>query len=306
MAGFEKIKIHLIMISVLIPIYNYEVIDLAKDLLVSCYKSNVSFEIIFVDDGSNVQYLRQNDPLNHMEGVQYIVLPKNIGRSAIRNFLTRTSKFDFLLFLDCDGKSLDEDFILNYLPYLLKDTVVSGGRIYPKLKVADCELHWTYGTYKESKSALDRNKVPYVNFHSNNFLVPRNIMLQFPFDESIVTYGFEDTLWANQLSKHNIKMLHIDNPIIHQGLEKNSVFLSKTKWAIENLVELNVKGIVLDTGIEKLYGILKKWGCHQFVGSILNNMQIQISKQLCSSHPRLFLFQLYKLGLYIQLRNSRR
>lgn len=82
-------------------------------------------------------------------------------------------------------------------------------------------------------------------------------MLQLPFDESIVTYGFEDTLWANQLSKHNIKMLHIDNPIIHQGLEKNSVFLSKTKWAIENLVELNVKGIVLDTGIEKLYGILK-------------------------------------------------
>lgn len=64
------------MISILIPIYNYEVIDLAKDLLVSCHKANVSFEIIFVDDGSNVQYLIQNDPLNHMEGVQYIVLPK--------------------------------------------------------------------------------------------------------------------------------------------------------------------------------------------------------------------------------------
>jgi len=294
------------MISILIPIYNYEVLALARDLLDSCHKANVSFEIIFADDGSNDQYLTQNDALNHMEGIQYIVLPKNIGRSAIRNLLARTSKFDFLLFIDCDGKLLNEDFILNYLPYLLKDTVVSGGRIYPTLKVTDCELHWTYGTYKESKSALDRNKVPYLNFHSNNFLVPRNIMLQFPFDESIVTYGFEDTLWAKQLSVHNIIMLHINNPIIHQGLESNSIFLLKTKYAIENLVELNVKGIVLNTGIEKIYGILKKWRCHQFVGSILNNMQIQISKQLCSRHPRLFLFQLYKLGLYIHLRNSRR
>lgn len=294
------------MISILIPIYNYEVIALARDLLVSCHKANVSFEIIFADDGSADQYLRLNDALNHIEGIQYIVLPKNIGRSAIRNLLARTSKFDFLLFLDCDGKILNEDFILNYLPYLLKDSVVSGGRIYPKLKVADCELHWTYGTYKESKSAMDRNKVPYVNFHSNNFLVSRNIILQFPFDESIVTYGFEDTLWAKQLSLHNIKMLHIDNPILHQGLEENSVFLSKTKWAIENLVELNVKGIVLDTGIEKIYGILKKWGCHHFVGSILKNMQIKISKQLCSKHPRLFLFQLYKLGLYMNSKNSSR
>ncbi|MBK9719217.1 MAG: glycosyltransferase [Saprospiraceae bacterium] len=86
------------MISILIPIYNYEVIALARDLLVSCHKANVSFEIIFADDGSNVQYLRLNDALNRMEGIQYIVLPKNIGRSAIRNFLARTSKFDFLLF----------------------------------------------------------------------------------------------------------------------------------------------------------------------------------------------------------------
>ena len=43
------------MISILIPIYNFTVIDLVKSIHYQCINSNIIFEIIAIDDDSKIE-----------------------------------------------------------------------------------------------------------------------------------------------------------------------------------------------------------------------------------------------------------
>ena len=45
-------------------------------------------------------------------------------------------------------------------------------------------------------------------------------------------------LLGYQLKKAGIDILHIDNGLVHEGLESNRDFLNKTKLGIENLSKL--------------------------------------------------------------------
>ena len=58
------------------------------------------------------------------------------------------------------------------------------------------------------------------------------------FNEELKQYGHEDTLLSYQLKKAGVGILHIDNGLVHEGLESNKDFLDKTKLSIENLSKL--------------------------------------------------------------------
>jgi len=224
------------MLSICIPVYNYKIEGLLIGLNLLIEKLNIPLEIIIVDDCSGKNINDENKKIAGVYGYRFIELKKNIGRSAIRNFLGREAIYSNLLFLDCDSEIISNNFLNNYLPYLDKKVVVYGGRIYqakpPERKYL---LHWKYGIKREVQPVSVRNIFPTRYFNSNNFLVNKEILLKFSFNEKLREYGHEDTFFAMELYQNEIPIVHIDNPVLHAGLETNENFLLKTKAGIKNL-----------------------------------------------------------------------
>ena len=288
------------MLSILIPIYNYNVVKLVDALHKQCVKAKIDYEIICFDDMSENKFKKENIVLSDYFRVNYTELSKNLGRAKIRNWLAKSASYETLLFLDCDSKVVAKDFISNYIPYVGKGMIVSGGRVYDKKppRAYTKKLHWLYGTYKESKPAKFRNKRPVQYFHSNNFLTPRQIILDHPLDEALHTYGYEDLLYAQQLSENNIKILHIDNPIRHLGLEKNKVFLQKCEKAIDNLLYLKYNGKPIPTNIEKVANQLYDFGLYDDFIHYYIKRRDSIESKLISKDPNIRSLDLYKLYYY--------
>ena len=72
----------------------------------------------------------------------------------------------------------------------------------------------------------------------DNVLIEKTIFDKIRFNEELKQYGHEDTLFGYQLKKAGIDILHIDNGLVHGGVEANRDFLNKTKLGIENLSKL--------------------------------------------------------------------
>ena len=228
------------MLSILIPVYNFDLRALVVRLQHQGEKSLIPYEIICLDDNSSEQFRNLNKELEQLENVSYSKLQKNIGRSAIRNRLAEMANYEFLLFMDCDSMPETDVFVFNYAAKLQENTVLYGGRSYSPEKPFDKSLyfHWFYGSSREVKSVLERSQNPFRSFMTNNFVIPKKLMLEIGFDESLKQYGHEDTVFGLELKRRGVQILHLDNPLRHIGLEKASVFLKKSEQAIENLLLL--------------------------------------------------------------------
>lgn len=292
------------MLSILIPVYNNNVVKLVKELHDQCIRSKILFEILVFDDGSSIKFKQQNKALNGIFGVNYLELSKNIGRSRIRNKLAKTAGFDFLLFLDADSKISSRKFIKNYVANLEENTVLNGGRIYSKKppKAKSKLLHWKYGAKNESQEARLRNNHPVRYFHTNNFVIPRSIMIKTMFDESINQYGYEDLLFAHQLEKDGCKIKHIDNFIIHNELEPKVKFIKKQVQALENLNRLVNNHSELDVRIWNLYKSLSKYSLDKLLVKVFGPAS-KIQLRLENKSDNLLQLQLFKLLTFIELRS---
>lgn len=289
------------MLSIVIPIYNRDVKTLVKNLSKQCEKAKIAYQIICFDDGSKEQFKEKNRSLAFKINVNYTEMEENLGRSRIRNWLGRAAFFDYILFLDCDSVVNSKDFIKNYLAYLPTDSVICGGRIYrnkpprSKRKI----LHWKYGLSRESLNAKKRNKHPAMNFHSNNFIIPEVVFSAHNFDESVVGYGYEDLLYAYNLERNGVNIVHIDNPVIHDGLEFNKDFMKKTENAITNLADLYLSNKMSKTRLINKYEQLKSWNLLNLFCKIYDKYSEKIQENLLSENPSIMKFNLWKLRLFI-------
>jgi hypothetical protein len=289
------------MLSILIPIYNKNIIKLVNTLSKQCHKAKINFEILCFDDKSRKNYREANIQVNSIFGVNYVNLSENLGRSKIRNRLARTARFDNLLFLDCDSIIPNAKFIKNYMPYADKIQLTYGGTAYKKRepKTIKKKLHWRYGTQREAINAKKRNKNPYQDFRSNNFMIHRSLMKQIAFDENITTYGYEDTILAESLKNKGFKIFHIDNAVIHNGLENNDIFIDKTKSAIKNLATLYKSKKVTKTRLINIYEILNIWKMDKLVYRYLSKKETSYLENINSINPSIRTFNLWKLKLFM-------
>lgn len=291
------------MISICIPVYNYNISTLVEGLKWAVAFSQVPAEIIIYEDGSetlNPEF--ENDDTSRIIVRQYTG-ESNKGRSFARNFLAHKASYPNLLFLDCDGFIPDQHYIINYVPFLaLKNTVISGGRSYQSLEPKNQAylLHWLYGTRIESKLAGERNFQAYLLFHSNNFLVSKELLLEHPFDEELSSYGYEDTVWAKTIHEKGISILHIDNVVIHLGLERNDVFIEKTNQALMNLVFLRRNNKSPGIKLESFYHehFLAKIGLVKLGVKLFKFTMPWLVANLKSAHPKLWIYSMYKIFTY--------
>jgi len=300
------------MLSICIPVYNYNIRELIIGLDTQCSILKIEYEIICVDDCSSNSTIKSENELfiaaYNSTKVRYEALTNNLGRSAIRNYIVTKTLFDYCWFLDCDGKvGENNSLVKNFLQHLILNTVISGGRIYQKEIPEDelLRLHWTWASQRELIDVEKRMQQPIQHFLSNNFIAPKSVLLQIPFNEELSGYGYEDTFWASEVVQAGYKIQHINNPVVHEGLEINSVFLNKIEESVVNLLRLkNIciqKNIVfpVKSKLTKLAETLKQLFIGPLILYYLKANKNKYKSKLMSNKFNLFIFDLYRLALYI-------
>lgn len=290
------------MISILIPIYNESVVALVQTLHEQCTKAAIPFEIICLDDGSHPEIRKLNAAaLRDLPGLQYQELTENIGRSRIRNRLASLSQYPYLLFSDGDAGVVRTDFIQRYLQLLRPKQVIYGGRVYSELppEKKDYRLHWRYGRQREALPVEARSAHPYRTFMTNNFVVPRAIFETVQFDEALRRYGYEDNLYALELQRAGVSILHIDNPLQHLGLETRAIFLRKVREALDNLQELQSRFPELDTRLLNVVHRLEVWNVLPLVRFLSPWLKPFFKSLMRIDNMPLRVLDLYKLTYFL-------
>ena len=291
------------MLSVLIPVYNWDVTDLANELHKQSQLLNVPFEVMVVDDFSTNPATKKANAEIHLENFKLIELEKNVGNAEARNILARNAKFDWLLFLDSDMIPVHSDFVKLYWNQIQQDDfdIMSGGILYQKNVAPEFKLKWLHGTKTEEQ--ID-NKDPYLEIRGNNFLVRKEIFLQNPFGGLPENYGYVDTHFGLKLKQSQARVKIIDNPCYHLGLETNETFVKKYRKSVKNAFWLyhHYPEMADNLRLIQSYKKVKKLRLNKPIELFFNVFENLMLRNLHSENPSLFVFQLYKLGYICTLK----
>lgn len=298
------------MISVCIPVYNYDAVPLVRSLCEQSASVGSGVEVVCIDDCSAPEWRERNAELASM--ANYICLEENVGRARIRNLFLRHTEGEYLLFLDVDSEVRD-GFLARYEAALLdgRPAVVVGGRVYDRRGNDTAHrLRYLYGTRVESKSFEWRQRHPYSSFMSNNFAIRRDVLEQHPFDERIVRYGHEDTLFGYMLERAGVEVVHIDNPVVNGEVETNRNYLDKTVEAVENLATIDTMMADDRTFGEHVrlvaaYRRLRQYGLVRPVEWLYKLLRRPLESHFLTGNaitvPQ---FNFYKLGVFIKSKNA--
>ncbi|MCD8297901.1 MAG: glycosyltransferase [Prevotella sp.] len=296
-------------LSILIPCYNGLCTELVRSLQaqagIIANDNGFLYEIIVGDDGStDSDVLKKNNEINSIPNCRYIIRGFNSGRAAIRNFLAKTAKYEWLLFIDCDMEVRNPEYLANYVKMNIGTVVYGGYVINGDGKLLKNNLRYIYEKkYDGNSSAAKRARHPYNDFHTSNFIVRHEIMTAHPLDERFRKYGYEDVIWGKALHENGIAISHVDNPLSFEKFESNADFLAKTEEGLNTLHKFynELKGysdlIDITEKLEKLH-------LSQTVILIYNVTKKMIKNNLRGNKPNVFLFNIYKLGTFCRIRKS--
>lgn len=287
-------------LSILIPAYNETCYDFVKGLAAMCVATKeaghlTDYEIIVADDASTREdCLTENRRINDIPHCRLLEKEQNTGSAATRNFLAQQSRFDWLLFLDSDMEISHQDFLLRYID-CEADGVVNGG-----ISIgngATSNLRYRYEKSCEAHHTAERRRQrPYHSFRSTNFVIARDVMLRCPFDERFKKSGYEDVMLGKDLMKQGISLNHIDNPMIMTSFEDNEAYMEKTERNLRTLYtfrnELAGFSGLLDVSMA-VRPLVRLW--HRCFGALERQV-------LCGPHPRLWVYQAYRLGYFLTLK----
>ena len=290
------------MLSILIPIYNFDVRQLVKELHAQALSLPVPAEILCFDDCSEAHWKVLNREVGQLPLAHYQECPQNLGRSRIRNLLADTARGSHLLFLDCDSQVPDNAYLHSYAEAMDEKSLLYGGRIYQEGPPDDPRLflHWRYGIRREEMPPAHRREHPYHHFMTNNFLLPASVFHSIRFDERLLQYGHEDTLFGMELRQRNIPIRHLDNPLVHIGLEPAESFLDKTRKGVCNLAFLYRSGTGIETRLTLFYEKLRRRRLIGLAKGVLMRLRPLLLDNLMSRHPNLFFLDLFKLSLFME------
>lgn len=294
-------------LSILIPVYNEVCVSIVERLAMLCrhrtaQQPSFRYEILVADDASPRQEnIESNRSINEIAHCRFIENTENRGAAAMRNFLARQSQYQWLLYLDCDMQIIADDFINRYLDGPDCGIVNGGIVIGPPPHGKGKNLRYLYE--KRSEEAHDvehRQRNPYHEFRSTNFLAEHDVMLRCPFDERFKKSGYEDVLFGKSLKAAHISIAHIDNPTVMVDFEDNASYMDKIDRSLRTLCQFKseLRGysrlISFESGIhlDCVKWVIRLW--HRVFGPLER-------RNLCSRHPVLQVFDLYRIGYFLSL-----
>ena len=309
-------------LSILLPSYNNVCVSLVQvlqrqaDALRGKLDKPFRYEIIVADDCStDAACIDANRVIGDMLHCRYLRMEQNVGRAQIRNVLISESRGDYVLLLDSDLFLCDDNYLYKYATSTA-DVVYGGTRIGGEgLAMVDNEantenlkgnLRYIYEKKAEpSHRATSRQLRPNQEISVCNLYARRDIMEAHPFDSRFKAYGYEDVLFGKRLAESGIEVTHIDNPVLINEFESNSVFVKKTEEAILTLCRFeqdlegysNLKTKVSTLGRYIPLSLFRLW--HR----IMKNKE---KRNLTGSKPSLLLFKLYKLGFFLENRKVKK
>lgn len=290
------------MLSILIPTYNYNVFPLVENLFNQCEKEGIKYEIIVVDDGSQKQF--DNDKINSLKNCSFKVLKKNIGLSSIRNLLIKTSEYEWILLLDADVFPVNENYISEYIQAIKKNNYnyFSGGIQYKTDRPEnDKILRWKYGKKREALT-FEQRKNGKSNYTNVNILLHKAVFNEVMFEEKVRFYGYEDVIFSTKLLQY-FSVFPVDNPVYHLDESTSEDFLNKSETALQTLHFLIQNNLIQTDKVKiaKIYVLLKKWNLTFLIRFFYGLFRKPVKRNLLSSNPNLFLFDLYRLGYICSL-----
>ena len=309
-------------LSILLPSYNNVCVSLVQvlqrqaDALRGKLGKPFRYEIIVADDGStDAACIDANRVIGDMLHCRYLRMEQNVGRAQIRNVLISESRGDYVLLIDSDLFLCDDNYLYKYATSTA-DVVYGGTRIGGEgFAMVDNEantenlkgnLRYIYEKKAEpSHRAAFRQLRPNQEISVCNLYARRDIMEAHPFDSRFKAYGYEDVLFGKRLAESGIEVTHIDNPVLINEFEPNSVFVKKTEEAILTLCRFeqdlegysNLKTKVTTLGRYIPLSLFRLW--HR----IMKNKE---KRNLTGSKPSLLLFKLYKLGFFLENRKVKK
>lgn len=309
-------------LSILLPSYNNVCVSLVQvlqrqaDALSGKLDKPFRYEIIVADDGStDAACIDANRVIGDMLHCRYLRMEQNVGRAQIRNVLISESRGDYVLLIDSDLFLCDDNYLYKYATSTA-DVVYGGTRIGGEgFAMVDNEantenlkgnLRYIYEKKAEpSHRAAFRQLRPNQEISVCNLYARRDIMEAHPFDSRFKAYGYEDVLFGKRLAESGIEVTHIDNPVLINEFEPNSVFVKKTEEAILTLCRFeqdlegysNLKTKVTTLGRYIPLSLFRLW--HR----IMKNKE---KRNLTGSKPSLLLFKLYKLGFFLENRKVKK
>lgn len=291
------------MLSVLIPVKDWNPFSLVESLASQLVQCGLPFEILVSDDSTIGESIRISKLVGVLPGVKYFRQERPLGRSANRNFLGDQGKYEYFLFIDGDAGMARGDFIQNYLDRLSPDSVLCGGTLYSEKPPENQEflLRWKYGRNREQSDAKSRDRRPWKSFSTFNFLIPARVFHGIRFDESIKGYGHEDTLFGIRLHQSGVRLIHLNNGLIHLGLESSSVYLEKIRTSAANLHLLYSRMMlppqyIPDVTLLAAWKRLSRFRIDRLAAAWFNYRRKSVEKRLCGRNPSLLLLDFYKLG----------
>ncbi len=294
------------MVSILIPTYNYEVRQLVSAVHNQAVSGGIDFEILVWDDAStNLTIVSENKKITDLPNCHYFKNKTNLGRTKTRRLLAEQALFENLLFLDADVFPKNEDFINCYVEAIQQGfDIVYGGIVYSKTPPEKNKmLRWKYGRKRESLTVGERKKHPF-NIISQNILIKRTSFLNL--NQNVTNFYGLDILFSYAIKESGIKVVHINNPVFHLGLEDNNLFLKKSLQAVKTTYLLEEKGL-LETDfrpLQKSYLTIKRYKLTGVFVFFISLFKTQIERNLVSKNPNLFLFDLYRLHYFAQLKTN--
>lgn len=297
-------------ISILIPVCNYDIVALLYSMKSAIGHIPELHEILVGNDASLPVFADRYLSFEG-NGVRIISSGKNIGRAAMRNRLAMEATGDTLLFLDADLmlEGTAETFLKKYIAKAGKARVICGGIKYSETPPGDPNrmLRWKYGRWREQRKASERNKRPYTDFSTFNVLMDKTVFEKIRFYEELKQYGHEDTLLSFQLKNAGINILHIDNNLVHEGIETNREYLDKVKQSLENLSMLcdrvtDRKSFCKILTTLRHYRILRNARLTLIFTSLYIKYREKMERKLETGNTSNRLFVLYRMSMFCTFR----
>lgn len=287
------------MLSILIPVYNYNVVSLVHHLHRQATELQISFEILVHDDGSDAAFHNSNQHISHLSNCHFTETHTNRGRVELRQQLANQAQYNWVLFLDADVMPQRAHYLRNYLNSIQEnqDAVYGGFAYQDSMPTPDASLRWRYGSAKEQVDARIRNQKPYKIVISGNFLIKKSVFLNLNAQMKGHHYGY-DNFFGALLKAGDYKVKHINNQVYHLGLDNNADYLKKVEASVKTLLELYQNHAISksDNTLLKTFRILKKLKSHRFFAFVFKYRQPQLTAHLLSANPSINRLQFYKLG----------